>query len=52
MRNNYYSLKCYNNYSLVREIIFKINVFLNIQTFHGHIHEHIYIYDNYKNKKS
>lgn len=37
MRNNYLSLKCYNSYFLVNEIIFKINVYLNTQTFHGRI---------------
>lgn len=38
MRNNYLSLKCYNSYFLVNEIIFKINVYLNTQTFHGCIY--------------
>lgn len=38
MRNNYLSLKCYNSYFLVNEIIFKINVYLNTQTFHGRIY--------------
>ena len=37
MKNNYSSIKDYNSFFLVDEIIFKINIFLNKQTFYIHI---------------
>ena len=37
MENNYSSLKYYNSLFLVDEIIFKINIFLNKQTFQIYI---------------
>ena len=37
MKNNYSSVKDYNSFFLVDEIIFKINIFLNKQTFQIYI---------------